>query len=1175
LGFHITGKPAGTGDGGFDVQAERAETKQVICIQCKHQKEPLGTPEVAEELAKVAAKSFLEGATIVEHRFICTGGVRNKLRTQLRSASRRELATIAGDKLVNAEKGELLALRKRLEDGKYNPREIAETYVNSLESIIAWTFHEFDVILSKHWADILKIAERFFQIERVVKEHPRASFDRASYVSSHLNVRLAVEPRLSPSSLPSGIATSSAADPGPHNADTFKIVTDVSGLVALEQGDLAIMVGSGGAGKTEALRLTRARILQDRAESTLPIFFSLAQYTPGNLDRLIHQELDVIYGTWRSLPDQIVLLCDGLNECALTIVRSFLGELKPLLKRKQVACIIASRDATSRLRIVLPEAVYACVRVESMTPIGIQRLAEATLEDGSIAPFVHNYRSIADNSGSPLMWTPFAVRAALRIWRSGAQLPTSLGQMLEVLLRSRCERNTEQEREQLDSDVILLLSGALAFQCLVAEGKLECPGVEAGEWIQAARDRCHGALGIADVREQEIIDLLIAHDLLRRAESGYFGFEHQLIAGALAAPLLAKEWRKHVQSLKDQVADDAWVFAARLVSSDDLHAYLDTLMNVDIVLAARATRDLTSESRDYVLTKLKKCIDANEFESLRISGLFALAALGSTEATDQLRIVANDDTSDVHYAARIALATTGDPAFLKELLEYVEVLSATPIHFSGGNTSLWQAAPLPKRLDVARQRLSECSPGDNVGESLMLISFERDKGDESLIERHLSAAKDLKAWGIALHALNAISPDRARTAVQHELSGDYTPVSRARLFRTAFFAGVNIDVHAACQCALSDETPPNTHPTESYAITQLITDVISKLPIPQSVVDIVARDLPHVGGSRRDHLWEMALNCKSPLIANYAAHCIETWNNEVYAACTFFSRHLDLARQRRPSLIATCEAGLGKEKVWWSRKVCAALTMIAKLDFSDKSRVLLHLILDRFHRVREAIESKDVSSLHPEESAIVNETLSSDYLSKLAMDAEGFLPIIALVHKELPAESLTGLLRFEFYSSTAPQELRKALLDCSDTDIDMALMEIREPMTLAKSLAAVCPRGATFARIELLEQLLRANYGAPAILKQLSDAIESCWCNAVLDMMVRVVSSITNWTDHEVQFFWDIAKLVGRKVTKEDESTIDAAIAIAQSAHAMRLLEAWRLEASQQRIGLARLLASE
>lgn len=52
-GYTVVGKPASTGDGGFDVDAQRLSDQKRICIQCKrYTATPLGIPHVALELAK-------------------------------------------------------------------------------------------------------------------------------------------------------------------------------------------------------------------------------------------------------------------------------------------------------------------------------------------------------------------------------------------------------------------------------------------------------------------------------------------------------------------------------------------------------------------------------------------------------------------------------------------------------------------------------------------------------------------------------------------------------------------------------------------------------------------------------------------------------------------------------------------------------------------------------------------------------------------------------------------------------------------------------------------------------------------------------------------------------------------------------------------------------------------
>jgi hypothetical protein len=310
----VTGQPSGSGDGGFDVQARNTRTGRIACVQCKRQKEPLGTPLIAEELAKVAATSALERSDVGEHRFICTGGVRGKLVRQLREQSRNELAEEAFQRIATAQEGELAVLRERLEAATLDVREVVYSYVTNLDVLLAWSFHEFDVALSPRWSAILQIAERFFSIATVVREHPRASFDRAAYVEEHRIYEASLEPRLRATSLPAGITASSAANPATTISEATASITTLDQFYELEVGSLALLTGDGGAGKSEALKLIRARALQS-TEAMLPIMFSLSTYVSGGLDQAIHQELGVESGSWRSLPDRVLLLCDGLNEC--------------------------------------------------------------------------------------------------------------------------------------------------------------------------------------------------------------------------------------------------------------------------------------------------------------------------------------------------------------------------------------------------------------------------------------------------------------------------------------------------------------------------------------------------------------------------------------------------------------------------------------------------------------------------------------------------------------------------------------------------------------------------------------------------------------------------------------------------------------------------------------------
>lgn len=265
--LRIDGKPSGSGDGGFDVMGESLPTHRKACVQCKRQQNLLGVPQLAEELAKVAATSKLEGSDVGEHRFICTGGIAAKLHRALRQNPRTDLAAAAGERIVSAADGPLVSLRQRLEAAGHDVRQVAEHYVEKLDTLIAWSFHEFDVALSGEWDAILPITERYFHVASVVREHPRARFDRNAYVAKHRAFHLATDPRLRNGPLPIGLSTASAADPAAQEASPPRSMARVEQLAELSHGELAILVGDGGYGKTSVLDLIRAVALRDQPES--------------------------------------------------------------------------------------------------------------------------------------------------------------------------------------------------------------------------------------------------------------------------------------------------------------------------------------------------------------------------------------------------------------------------------------------------------------------------------------------------------------------------------------------------------------------------------------------------------------------------------------------------------------------------------------------------------------------------------------------------------------------------------------------------------------------------------------------------------------------------------------------------------------------------------------------
>ncbi len=1172
LGLKIIGKPSGSGDGGFDVQGEIVATGRLVCVQCKRQGQPLDMGQLVKELAKVAATSALEGSDIGEHRFICTGGVRNKVIRALRAVSREEIAEEVGSVLQNATAGELLSLRVKLEQRGKTPRAIAESYVLKLDRLIAWDLKEFDAALSPRWEAVLEVAQRYFQIATVVRDNPRAKFNRLAYIAEYRDFNTAIEPRFVAADLPTGISITTAANFNTSQNTELRSFDDIDSFLQLDVGDLALIVGQGGSGKSTSLALIRARALQISPEYFLPVLISLATYTPGSLEVLINQELNTDYGTWRLLPDKVLLLCDGLNECSHLNTTTFLGELSLLLRRKRIACILSSREPNRLSNIILPQPPLGCVAVQNITPIVVRKIAESELDQHSVGIFTRNYIQLADNAGSSLLWTPFAVKVALRVWSVKSEVPNTLGEMIEVLLQSRSIRNADIPQPEIHSTVLLQLASALAFQCMFVNKRIEFPLSEAGRWIRESKKHCSDALGIEELRDREIVELLVSHELLCISERGYIGFGHQLLAGSLAATLLAETWLNHLDSLRESVTDDAWVFAARLVSTKHMQNYLRTVLNVDLILGARVARELPSDLQDIAAEMLSRSIAPEVSEIIRLQGLYALARLGTPRAVAQLRDATNEADRQISYSAFRALASTGDVIYLRGLLPEIDRLKSLPMKFSGGKSDIWKMAPLSVRINLARERLSRCGAGEPVGESLLLLAHEKDPSDISVIKLHLQAAPDLIAFQIGLYALHSISPSQAKEIFDEVLFEHVEPHDKAKLIRVASGIGVDIDMHLAFECAMTEVTPEEPNDSSELYLQKLIADVLKNSELPHDLVPMIERDLPGATGARKARLWQVAHRCESPTISRYALSCIEQWTSDRGYACNYFSEILHSALTPKQVLLSLCERGLSEKENAYDWTTTRVFALVALLGFTTRTATSLSIMIKRLARIRIAVESNDHSGLSTEDLHAFNSIKSDHMLIHLGGLATTLIPAAAKARHLLSSDDLLLLLPFHTNGNDGLIELQREMIcDVDDIHIDNVLASIRDKWSRLSALLIVSNRKPTDIRIKLIEQELRASYAHPSVLHILCRAIKNCWCEDVLEMILNTIASIPIWREQDAQFFWDFVRMVAERLHVEDLPAIESTALSARTPFAVKIINIWKEHASEEKIGLARL----
>ncbi len=518
-GVIIDGQPAGSGDGGFDVYGVVADSKRKVCIQCKRQKASLGLSLLAKEVAKVASTTHLGKSDVGVHFFICTGGVTQELRRMLRETDRAAIIKAAKAVIDEAMDGEWKTLRDRLSREGVEPEEVVASYVRGLDRLVVWDMNEFDAALSPAWDSAFNVLERFFKVSTAVREHPRALFNRQAYQEWCGGFAEVVNPQLEEGELPAGLVELSGADPGPQESSPKKGLLTVKSLAALAPGEVVLVTAEGGAGKTTLLELVRAEVAQKSSDAMLSVIIACSDYVPGGLDSAVHAQLGVKSGSWRMLPDKVQILCDGINEAPSDVVKALFGELKPLLTSKSISCIFTSREDSRAVRTVLPTAPCATLRLLPLTPGRVQALARHELIDElDVSAFSDAHRAMASRAVGSFMWTPFSVRAALKLWKGSRKLGDTLGDLLEEIILARAERDLEIPSQDpladLPRESVLAMASSMAYEMLVVDGCNSCSPDQIGKTFRRAMNLCFDVFGADGMTSSKFIGLLRKHDLV-------------------------------------------------------------------------------------------------------------------------------------------------------------------------------------------------------------------------------------------------------------------------------------------------------------------------------------------------------------------------------------------------------------------------------------------------------------------------------------------------------------------------------------------------------------------------------------------------------------------------------------------------------------------------------------
>lgn len=1178
--LRVDGQPAGSGDGGFDAYGVALDSQRQLCIQCKRQNASLGLPLLAKEVAKVALTARIDKSDVGVHFFICSGGVTRDLRRLLRENGWGKISNEA-QAIVGEDKApELKILKERVVATGDDPKEVVGAYVRELDRLIAWDMDEFDTALSPAWDSAFEVLERFFTVSTAIREHPRALYSRKAYQERCADFTAVVQPQLEEAELPAGIFESSSADPGPQESPPRKSLLTVESLTALAPGDAVLVVAEGGAGKTTLLELVRAQIARDMPTTTLAVLITCADYVPGGLDTAVHAELGVKSGNWRMLPDKVQILCDGINEAPPGAVKALFGELKPLLNSNSISCIFTSREDSRGVRTILPTVPCATLRLLPLSPGRVRALACHELDDDSeVAAFSEAYRAMAARAPGPFMWTPFAVRVAVKRWKYSRQLGETLGDLLDAIVLARANRDLEISSQDSPTDLprssVLAIASAMAFEMLVVDGHLTCSAGAIGTTLKRAMHLCTDVLGADGLNSNEFIGLLRKHDVVRQTRDESFQWNHQLVAGALAAQHLACHWRQHLKALQQPLTDDAWVFATRRVPESELDEYLSELFHADLMLGARATAELPPSERNRSLQHIFKAIQPAQPEELQVAGLFALARVGTEEALSILRKVSKDQQSGIGFQAACALAYSGDREFLLELGAKVDECRRMGWFMSGGKISIWETASLLDRIAIARERLSVVSPGKPLNESLNLVGCEASPEDLQVLEAHFHAANDITAWHTALQAIKSVDRDRAQSLLNEELSEASSSATKATIMTMGHRLGLFVDVEAAFFVLMDLSHMDSQGDTDISIKSDLKKSVLGELPLTANIKSSIESQLPTSTGEKKSSLWQLATRVESKKLALVALDTFEKDPKSVGMAANFFLAHQALRSEHHGALLRAITGYLEDRTNWFTFNSWRILVLAVELEFTDRIAALLESMILRLAEIRELAETGRMP-IFDESEAHVARGFNVDTARIHLQQYVGFLvPGAVGASRLLPTHVLLKFLHFSLASSTPGKEIVNVYREIEHDLLDDELELVRDPWAQLDGLAMVSGFKLTDRRIELLRSHLRTAYCHPIGLRSIERALEKCWNSDVLAMVVETIADFEDWPDEYQQFFWELIRMVGSKLTSADRDILEIHIARAKTLFARRVLRIWRQATLDARVGLSRIEASD